>query len=215
MNIILLGPPGAGKGTQADKIVEKTEAVHLSTGDIFRSNIKNETELGKEAKSYMDKGDLVPDETTINLVLDSLDKLCGKSILFDGFPRNMAQAEALDAYLENKGEKIDYCLNIEVPEEDLISRISGRRVCPDCGASYHVITNPPKEDGICDKCGSSLIQRDDDNEKSVKNRLDVYNSQTAVLIDYYENKGVLKTIRGEKSPEEVFDQIKEVLDLSD
>lgn len=212
MNIILLGPPGAGKGTQAQKLIKELDAVQIATGDIFRSNIKNETDLGKKAKSYIDEGKLVPDELTIDLVWDALDKVeDGKSILLDGFPRNITQAEALDEGMKKRNSKIDHVINIRVPDDVLIERISGRRVCVETGATYHIKYNPPKVEGIDDETGYPLIQRSDDTEEKVKKRIEVYNNTTAVLIDYYDKHGILITIDGTKTPDEVFQDILKAL----
>lgn len=212
MNIILLGPPGAGKGTQAEKLIKELDAVQISTGDIFRTNIKNNTPLGQKAQGYMNKGQLVPDELTIDLVWDALDKVEeGKTILLDGFPRNITQAEALDEGMQKRDNKIDKVINIEVPEDVIIERISGRRVNVSTGKVYHIKFNPPKVEGIDDETGEKLIQRDDDKPEAVKERLDVYNTHTSVLIDYYDKKGILVTIDGAKTPDEVFNQIKKSL----
>ena len=216
MNIILLGPPGAGKGTLSNKILENLDAVQIATGDLFRYNIHNKTPLGLKAKEYMDQGNLVPDELTIDLLWDYFDKQentesSDKIVLFDGFPRNLSQAQALDQGMEDRGQKIDGVIYFDVDEDILIERVTGRRVCPNCGATYHIINHPPKVDGICDKCKTELIQRADDTLETVKNRIDVYNEQTAVLIDYYTNKGILKSIDGSKTIDEVFGEFKHKL----
>ncbi len=198
MKLVLLGPPGAGKGTQAETITRKLFVPHISTGDIFRSAIKMETLLGLEAKEYMDKGQLVPDGVTIGIVEDRLSQLdCDEGFLLDGFPRTVNQAEALDKILAAKGAALDAVINIDVPQEMLVERLSGRRVCRCCGVSYHMLYNPPVAEGICDKCGGELYQRMDDAENTVLNRLAVYNSQAAPLIKYYENKGILHNIKGD------------------
>lgn len=209
MNIILLGPPGAGKGTLSGKILGKKQAVQIATGDIFRYNISNETELGMKAKSFMDRGDLVPDELTIDLVWDAYDKLekeDGMIVLFDGFPRNLKQAMALDLGMKERNTEISKAIYFDVDEKILIDRITGRRVCPNCGATYHIKNNKPKKDGICDVCSGKLIQRNDDNEDTVKKRIEIYNSHTKPLIDYYKKAGKLITIDGAKSPDEVFNE---------
>lgn len=212
MKIIMLGAPGAGKGTQAKMISEKFHLPHISTGDIFRANIKNGTELGKEAKGYMDKGLLVPDELTVRILLDRVAKEdCRDGYILDGFPRNIPQAEVLDKELSKLGDKIDAAIDIEVADESIIKRMSGRRACVSCGATYHIENVPPKKEGICDKCGEELILRDDDREETVKNRLKVYHEQTQPLIDYYQKKGVLKTLDGTKDMMEVFQEITEIL----
>ena len=205
MKIVLLGPPGAGKGTQAKSISNRYSIPHISTGDIFRKNISENTPLGIEAKSYMDNGQLVPDEVTINMVKDRLQQDdCKNGYLLDGFPRTVHQAEALDNFLTEREESIDTALLIEVPKEFILERMTGRRVCPSCGASYHIKFNPPTNDGKCDLCGSDVIQRKDDTEETVKERLDVYENQTQPLIDFYKNKKQLSVVDGTQAINEVF-----------
>lgn len=212
MKIIMLGAPGAGKGTQAKRIAEKYSIPHISTGDIFRANIKNGTELGKKAKTYMDKGELVPDSLVVDLVIDRFKEAdCVNGYVLDGFPRTIPQAEALDAALKAIGEKVDYAINVEVPDENIINRMSGRRACVGCGATYHIKYNPTKAEGICDACGQELILRDDDKPETVKNRLDVYHNQTQPLIDYYSNQGIMKEVDGTVDMDEVFDAIVAIL----
>lgn len=212
MNLILMGLPGAGKGTQAEKIVEKYAIPHISTGDMFRSAIKEGTPLGKEAKTYMDKGELVPDEVTIGIVKERLSKDdCQKGFLLDGFPRTVAQAEALENLLDELNTKLDYVLNVQVPTDKLVERLTGRRICPTCGATYHVEFNPPKEPGICDNDGTELIQREDDQPETVKNRLDVNMEQTQPLLDFYEDKGYLVDIDGDQEIDQVFKQIDDTI----
>ena len=197
MKIIMLGAPGAGKGTQAKMIAEKYGLPHISTGDIFRANIKNGTELGKEAKEYMDKGLLVPDELTVRLLLDRVAQDdCKNGYVLDGFPRTIPQAEVLDEKLSELGEKVDYAINVDVPDENIVNRMSGRRACLNCGATYHIVSIPPKKEGICDVCASALVLRDDDRPETVQNRLKVYHEQTQPLIDFYEKKGVLRSVDG-------------------
>ncbi|UWO50382.1 adenylate kinase [Eshraghiella crossota] len=212
MKIIMLGAPGAGKGTQADKICAKYNIPHISTGDIFRANIKNNTELGQKAKSYMDKGELVPDELVVDLVVDRIKADdCTNGYVLDGFPRTIPQAEALDAALAAINDKVDYAINVEVPDENIINRMSGRRACVACGATYHIVHIPTKVDGVCDKCGAKLILRDDDKPETVKNRLNVYHEQTQPLIDYYTAKNVLHEVDGTKAMEDVFSSIVSIL----
>ncbi|EGT0681452.1 adenylate kinase [Clostridium perfringens] len=212
MKIVLLGPPGAGKGTQAKSISNRYSIPHISTGDIFRKNISENTLLGIEAKSYMDNGQLVPDEVTINMVKDRLQQDdCKNGYLLDGFPRTVHQAEALDNFLTEREESIDTALLIEVPKEFILERMTGRRVCPSCGASYHIKFNPPTNDGKCDLCGSDVIQRKDDTEETVKERLDVYENQTQPLIDFYKNKKQLSVVDGTQAINEVFESICKIL----
>ena len=212
MKIVLLGPPGAGKGTQAKSISNRYSIPHISTGDIFRKNISENTPLGIEAKSYMDNGQLVPDEVTINMVKDRLQQDdCKNGYLLDGFPRTVHQAEALDNFLTEREESIDTALLIEVPKEFILERMTGRRVCPSCGASYHIKFNPPTNDGKCDLCGSDVIQRKDDTEETVKERLDVYENQTQPLIDFYKNNKQLSVVDGTQAINEVFESICKIL----
>ena len=212
MKIIMLGAPGAGKGTQAKKIAEKYHIPHISTGDIFRANIKNGTELGKKAKTYMDQGLLVPDELTVDLVIDRVGQDdCKDGYILDGFPRTIPQAECLDAALEKRGEKVDFAINVEVPDENIVNRMSGRRACVGCGATYHIKYNPTKVDGVCDACGEKLVLRDDDKPETVQKRLGVYHDQTQPLIDYYTKSGVLKEVDGTVDMEDVFQVIVEIL----
>ena len=208
----MLGAPGAGKGTQAARVAERFRIPHISTGDIFRANIKNGTELGKKAKSYMDAGELVPDELVCDLVADRIAQPdCGEGFILDGFPRTIPQAEALDEAVRKAGTPIDFAVDIEVPDEHIISRMGGRRACVSCGATYHVVYNPPKKEDVCDRCGGKLVLRDDDRPETVKNRLDVYHAQTQPLIDYYKDKKVLVTVDGTQSMDDVFSAILEKL----
>lgn len=208
LRAVLLGPPGAGKGTQAVRLVEKYEIPHISTGDIFRKNIKEGTELGKKAQEYMNAGVLVPDELVVDLVKDRLQQDdCKNGFLLDGFPRTIFQAEKLDEFLSESNLKMDIVINLKVEKEALIKRLTGRRVCKDCGASYHIVNIPPKKEGVCDICGGELIQRKDDNIETVENRINVYEEQTAPLIGYYKEAGSLVDFDGEASLDEVFDAI--------
>ena len=212
MKIIMLGAPGAGKGTQAKMIAEKRGIPHISTGDIFRANIKNGTELGAKAKEYMDKGLLVPDELVCDLVVDRIQQAdCEKGYILDGFPRTIPQAEALEAALNAIEQKLDYAIDIDVPDENIINRMSGRRACVGCGATYHVVFNPTKVEGKCDVCGESLILRDDDKPETVKKRLDVYHTQTQPLIDFYSARKVLVEVDGTQSMDKVFEDIMKIL----
>ena len=212
MKIIMLGAPGAGKGTQAKKIAERYGLSHVSTGDIFRANIKNGTELGMEAKKYMDQGMLVPDELTVKILLDRVaQEDCKNGYILDGFPRTIPQAEVLDKALTELGDKIDYAVNVHVPDENIVNRMSGRRACVSCGGTYHVVYAPTKKEGICDACGGELILRDDDKPETVQKRLAVYHEQTQPLIDFYQNKGILVEVDGTKEMAEVFEAIVAIL----
>ncbi len=212
MKIIMLGAPGAGKGTQAKMIADKYSVPHVSTGDIFRANIKNGTELGMEAKKYMDQGLLVPDELTVKILLDRVAQDdCKNGYVLDGFPRTIPQAKVLDEELTKLGETIDYAIDVNVPDENIINRMSGRRACLSCGATYHIAHVPPKQEGICDRCGKELVLRDDDKPETVKNRLEIYHEQTQPLIDFYTEKGVLKTVDGTVPMNEVFEAIVKIL----
>lgn len=213
MKIIMLGAPGAGKGTQAKQLADAYDIPHISTGDIFRANIKEGTDLGKKAKEYMDKGELVPDELVCDLVVDRIQKDdCSKGFILDGFPRTIPQAEALTEALNKLGDHMDYAIDIDVPDEHIIERMGGRRVCVNCGASYHIVNIPPKKEGICDRCGSPVVLRDDDKPETVKKRLTVYHEQTQPLIDYYKEQGILKTVDGTQQMEKVFADIKAVVE---
>ena len=212
MKIIMLGAPGAGKGTQAKQIAGKYSIPHISTGDIFRANIKNGTELGKKAKEYMDQGLLVPDELTCDLVVDRIGQDdCKNGFVLDGFPRTIPQAEALTEALNKLGQKMDYAIDVDVPDDNIVKRMSGRRACLDCGATYHIVSIPPKQEGICDVCGSELVLRDDDKPETVQKRLDVYHEQTQPLIDYYKKEGILKSVDGTQPMEKVFEDIVAIL----
>ena len=212
MKIIMLGAPGAGKGTQAKMIADTYGLPHVSTGDIFRMNIKNGTQLGMEAKTYMDQGLLVPDELTVRILLDRVGQDdCKNGYVLDGFPRTIPQAEVLEDALNKLGDKIDYAINVEVPDENIIRRMGGRRACLACGATYHIEHVPPKKEGICDDCGQPLVLRDDDKPETVKNRLRVYQEQTQPLIDFYTKKGVLKSVDGTQDMQDVFAAIKAIL----
>ncbi len=212
MKIIMLGAPGAGKGTQAKMIAEKYDVPHVSTGDIFRANIKNGTQLGMEAKKYMDQGLLVPDELTVKILLDRVaNEDCKNGYVLDGFPRTIPQAEVLDKALTELGDKIDYAIDVDVPDENIVKRMGGRRACLACGATYHIEHIPPKKDGICDTCGEKLVLRDDDKPETVQNRLNVYHEQTQPLIEFYAAKGVLKTVDGTQDMKDVFEAIVKIL----
>lgn len=212
MKIVMLGAPGAGKGTQAKMIAEKYSIPHISTGDIFRANIKNGTELGKKAKSFIDKGQLVPDELTLDLIMDRFKEVdCKNGYVLDGFPRTIPQAEALDEALKANGEKVDFAIDIDVPDENIVRRMGGRRACVNCGATYHIVYSPTKVEGKCDKCGEELIVRDDDKPETVLSRLEVYHNQTQPLIDYYNEQGILKSVDGTIDMKDVFNEIVKIL----
>lgn len=212
MKIIMLGAPGAGKGTQAKKIAAKYNIPHISTGDIFRANIKNGTELGKKAKTYMDQGLLVPDDLVVDLVVDRVGQDdCERGYVLDGFPRTIPQAQALTKALADMGQKVDYAIDVDVPDENIVRRMSGRRACVGCGATYHVVYAPTKKEGICDTCGGELILRDDDKPETVQKRLNVYHEQTQPLIDYYTEAGILKTVDGTVDIDDVFQSIVDIL----
>ena len=216
MKIIMLGAPGAGQGTQAKMIAGKYGIPHISTGDIFRANIKDQTELGMEAKKYMDQGLLVPDELTVKILLDRVEKDdCRNGYVLDGFPRTIPQAEVLDKAVEELNESIDFAVNVDVKDENIIKRMSGRRACLKCGATYHIEHIPPKQEGICDSCGSELVLRDDDKPETVKKRLSVYHEQTQPLIDYYNKKGILREVDGSQDMNDVFNAIVAILDGAD
>ena len=212
MKIVMIGAPGAGKGTQAIKIADKYDIPHISTGDIFRANIKGGTELGQKAKSYIDKGELVPDEVTIGMLLDRIAQDdCKNGYVLDGFPRTIPQAESLTEALKSQGDRIDFALNIDVPDEAIIKRMSGRRACPKCGATYHIVYAAPKTENICDKCGTELIIRSDDKPETVKDRLNVYHQQTEPLIAYYKTAGVLREVDGTQELPKVFEDVVAIL----
>ena len=212
MKIIMLGAPGAGKGTQAKQIAAKYNIPHISTGDIFRSNIKNNTELGNQAKKYMDQGFLVPDELTCDLVMDRISWYdCEKGFVLDGFPRTIPQAEALANALTKIGQSMDYAIDVDVPDENIVNRMSGRRACINCGATYHLVFNPTRKEGVCDVCGNDTILREDDKPETVQKRLSVYHDQTQPLIDYYKEQNILKSVDGTKSMDEVFSDIVAIL----
>ena len=212
MKIIMLGAPGAGKGTQAIMIAEKYGIPHVSTGDIFRANIKNNTPLGQEAKTYMDKGALVPDELTVKILLDRVAKDdCKNGYVLDGFPRTLVQADVLKDALNKLNDSIDYAINVDVPDENIIKRMSGRRACLKCGATYHIEHVPPKKEGICDNCGEALVLRDDDKPETVQKRLSVYHEQTQPLIEYYNKEGILKNVDGTQDMNKVFEDITKIL----
>lgn len=215
VRLVLLGAPGAGKGTQAKKLIEKLGIPQISTGDLLRAAVSEGTELGMEAKSYMDKGELVPDSVVLGMMKERLqDEDCKKGFILDGFPRNTAQAEALDAMLEELGMPLGSALSVDVPLEDLMKRLTGRRTCKDCGQMYNIYFSPPATEGKCDKCGGELYQRDDDQEETIQKRLEVYTEQTAPLIDYYSGKGILKSVSGTGSIDDIFANVTATLGIS-
>lgn len=215
MRLVLLGAPGAGKGTQAKKLIDKYGLPQISTGDLLRAAVAAGSPLGKEAKTYMDKGELVPDSVVLGMVEERLKQDdCKKGYILDGFPRNTAQAEALDKMLASLNMSLDAALSVDVPFEDLMKRLTGRRTCKSCGQMYNIHFKPPQKEGVCDKCSGELFQRDDDKEETIKKRLDVYNAQTAPLIDYYRSKGILKTVSGTGSIDDIFKKVCETLGLS-
>lgn len=212
MRLVLLGAPGAGKGTQAKKLIEKHGIPQISTGDILRKAVADGTPLGKEAKSYMDKGELVPDKVVIGLIKDRLKQPdCKKGFILDGFPRNTAQAETLDVMLKKLNMPLDSALSVEVPKDDLMKRLTGRRTCKGCQQMYNIYFSPPKKNGVCDRCGGELFHRDDDKEETIKRRLDVYDAQTAPLISYYKKSGILKSVIGVGGIDEIFKKVCSVL----
>ncbi len=216
MKIVMLGAPGAGKGTQAKMIAAKYAIPHISTGDIFRANMKNGTELGAKAKQYMDQGLLVPDELTLEMIMDRFaEPDCAGGYVLDGFPRTIAQAEALTKSLEDKGDKLDYAIDVAVPDENIVTRMSGRRACVACGGTYHLVYNPTKQEGICDACGGELMVRADDMPETVQKRLTIYHEQTQPLIDYYANAGILKTVDGTQDVQKVFEDIEAILSVAE
>lgn len=213
MYIVLLGAPGVGKGTQAEKLAKELSIPHISTGDMLREAVARGTEMGMKAKEYMDRGELVPDNVVIGVVKERLSQPdCTHGFILDGFPRTVTQAEALERVMEELGKKIEYAISIDVAEDEIVRRLSGRRTCEACGKVYHVIYNPPKQAGVCDECGGTLYQRDDDREETIRNRLRVYNEKTAPLIDFYARRGVLKSIDGSKPVDEVTAHIRALLD---
>jgi adenylate kinase len=213
MNIVLLGPPGAGKGTQAQMMIERYRIPQISTGDILRAAVKESSPLGMKAKGFMDQGQLVPDDVVIGIIDQRLRASdCGSGFILDGFPRTIPQAEALASILPNLGKSIEHVINIEVDPEELVARLTGRRTCRDCGAMFHVVFQRPRQEGICDRCGRALYQREDDSEKAIRTRLSEYERQTAPLIEYYRRKGTLRSVRGSGGKDQIFQEITRILD---